>query len=981
MIFGLDSEQLRILDDLRDIVTGDVLVDEVSRAAYSTDASILQVRPHAIVAPKTVQEMAEVVKYAADAGLSIHPRGAGTGLAGESLGPDIVVDTSRYLRKIIQTGPTTVRVQPGVLWSQLQRHLAPQRRMFAPDPLSGQQCTIGGMLGTDAGGPHSLRYGTTRHHVHRIKIVLANGDIVEVGQEPVSAPRAPVDSEIRRIVTEVATIVRDFKTDIDREQPPNVPKPGGYCLRGLRKGDLIDLPRLLVGSEGTLALFAEAELATLPIPPHRGMILASFTTLEAAAHAVLELLELQPTACEMLDRRTLSVVRESHPQYRQWVPERAEALVLIEQEGSHEENVADRLEATAKRLRSYKQLASNPIALQAEEDIQRCWNIRTGATMGLARTSDNAQPVPFVENFAVPPEAFPKFLKLVQEIMQRHELTASYGAHAGTGILHTRPILDLRHPESRKKLESIADQMLQAAFACGGTCAGEHGTGLLRSGMIQKQFPRLSIAFRKIKAAFDPRNFLNPGRIVGAEPGLPIHRLRVASASVDDSTVAHQLRWDGLTILETADRCNGCAECQRLIPAQRMCPTYKVVQTHTSSPRTKANLMRQILTGDLDPRVLPAGQLRQVTSLCVNCKMCRLECPSSVDVSKLMVEAKAAYVAENGLERTDRFFANLEAWSRRASSMAVIANSLLANQAFRWTMEKLTGFARQRQLPRFHHRTFLRRAARNGWTKLPRVSDQRPKVAILVGTYVNHNDPHLAECLARVLERHGMRVHVPPNQRESGIAPLHYGDLDTARACLDWTLKTFGDLARDGYTIVSPEPSAVLMLRDEARGLTDHPDLGAVIERTFEASEYLAWLSERGRLDPQMQPVPISVAYHEPCHLRALQTRANIPDLLRKIPELRVVEVDKGCTGMAGTFGLRADSFDISMQAGQPMLQRIAQNDIHIGTAQCSACRMQIEQGTRKTALHPVHLFAMAYGLVQRPEKMLKRPGKGLVRR
>lgn len=976
----MEAEQQRILDDLRDIVRGEVFADELSRAAYSTDASILQVRPQAVVVPKTIQDLSEIVKYAAEVGLALHPRGAGTGLAGESLGPSLVVDASRHLRQILDTGPDRVRVQPGVLLADLQRHLASQKRMFAPDPLSGNQCTIGGMLGTDAAGPHALRYGTTRHHVHSLKIVLANGDIVEVGQEPIADPKASAKSEIRRIVTETATILRDYAVDIEREQPPTLPKPGGYCLRGVRKGNTLDMARLLVGSEGTLAFIAEAELGTLPIPLFRGMLRACFTTLESAANAVMECLELQPTACEMLDRRTLSIVRESHSTYRQWVPEISEALVIIEQEGNSDDNVRERLESTCKVLRKYKQLAASPVIISGQENLDHWWKIRTGATMELARTSDNAQPVPFVENFAVPPVHFPAFLRRVQEIMQRHELTASYTAHAGVGILHTRPIMDLRDPRMREKLEPIADEMLNAVFDFGGTCGGEHGIGLLRSGMIAKQFPHLSTAFRKIKAVFDPHNILNPGRIVGAEPGLPVHRLRMGSTPPASAFVP-QLEWSDLTILETADRCNGCAECQQLLPSPRMCPTYKVLQTEAASPRTKANLMRQILGGELDPRTLSSSEFRDVAGLCVNCKQCRLECPSGVDVSKLMIEAKAAFVAENGLERTDRFLSNLDGWSRRASSMAAAANWLLANPQFRWLAEKLFGVSRHRQLPRFHHRTFLRRAARNGWSKLPRVSERRRKVAVLVDTYVNYNDPHLAECLVRVLERQGLRVYVPPTQQESGVARLHYGDVETARACLDWTLKTFGELARDGYDIVSPEPSAILMIRYEAPGLISHPDLKVLVDRSYEASEYLAVLSQRGQLSLELQPMPVTVAYHEPCHLRALRPRASIVSALKSIPELRVIEMDLGCSGMAGAYGLRVDGFETSLAAGKAMLDRVVRDDVHVGAAQCSACRMQIEQGSRKRALHPVDLFALSYGLVQRPEKMFEKPGKGLVRR
>lgn len=960
------------------MVSGDVLVDDLSLAAYSTDASILQVRPLAVVAPRTTSELAGIVKYAHETGLSLHPRGAGTGLAGESLGPGIMVDTSRYLHRILEVGADHVRVEPGVRWSDLGRTLARQGRMFAPDPVSGDRCTIGGMLATDAAGPHSLRYGTTRDYTSRLTVVLANGELLEVGRENLEETQKIAGSRLGEIAGGVADVIAEYQDAIEEEQPAHLRKHGGYHLRGIVSERTVDLARLLVGSEGTLAMIAEAELSTLPIPPHRGMLLACFSTLEAAAHAVLESLEYMPSACEMLDRRLITLIKGNSPRYTRWIPDDAEALLVIEQEGASEENVRERLLLMSNRLGRVKRLASETLLIQQTRELERVWELRNLASPKLGDIGGNEKPLAFVENAMVPPENLPELLTRVQNIMKRHEVTASYAAHAGVGVLHTRPLLDLRRRDHRSKLEAISREVLAAALSCGGTNNGEHGVGLLRTNLLERQYPKLHGAFKKIKAIFDPHNRFNPGKIVGSESSFPLRYLRVPE-TVAEEPLKPQLRWTELSIVDASERCNGCSDCQTTRVERRMCPSFKVFQTEISGPRSKANLMRQIAFGGLDPKLLSSHEFREVANYCVNCKMCKVECPSSVDISKLMLEAKVANVAEEGLSRSDWYFANLESWSRWSSSNALLVNHLIANRGFRWLAERFWGLSRHRMLPRFHHRTFLRRSSKHGWTKKPRATESRPRVALFADVFVNSNDPQLGEYAVRVLEHHRRKVYVPPTQRASGMAAIQHGDLDTARSCLQWNLEIFAELAREGYDIVCMEPSSALMFRDEARNIVSDPDLELVASRTYEFSEYLAVLNERGELREELSPVPLSVAYHEPCHERALLPRGSITRLLRRIPELRLVAMDLGCSGMAGTFGLSANGFETSLKAGEPMLERLARSDIHYGVTQCAACRMQMEQGSGKRTLHPAKWFALAYGMVRRPEHLFDPPGKGLV--
>lgn len=523
---------------------------------------------------------------------------------------------------------------------------------------------------------------------------------------------------------------------------------------------------------------------------------------------------------------------------------------------------------------------------------------------------------------------------------------------------------------------------MEAVLAHEGTIAGEHGVGLLRSGLLPRQYPRLAPVFARIKDIWDPAGTLNPGRIAGAPPRLPLELLRqreLAGSPETAPTYAPQLLWNESPLLDSAEQCNGCAACQTTAPSARMCPSFHVEQSELAGPRSKANLLRQLLVGEVDPRQLPTGEFRAIADYCVHCKMCKHECPSGVDISKLMVEAKAANVAEEGLGTTDAFFSRLPGWSDWGSRNAFFVNGLLRNPWSRWAIERWFGLSRQRRLPRLHHRSFLRRAAVQGWTQLPRASDPRPKVAIFVDTYGNYFDPHLTECMIRVLEHHQRRVYVPPGQVGSGMAALALGELEAARSALNKNIAIFIELLRQGYDIVTAEPSAALMFRDEARHLVADPDLRLLEERTYECSEYLGVLQERGELHEGSNPLPFTVAYHEPCHQRALVPRANIPRLLGRLSGTRLVHLDHGCSGMAGTFGMRARGYVASLRAGAAMLERVAAEDIHLATAQCSACRLQIEQGSGKRSLHPVELFAVSLGLVADPARLLAPPRGSLL--
>jgi Fe-S oxidoreductase len=541
-----------------------------------------------------------------------------------------------------------------------------------------------------------------------------------------------------------------------------------------------------------------------------------------------------------------------------------------------------------------------------------------------------------------------------------------------------RPFLELRGQEDAGRLWSLADEVYGVVFELGGTISAQHGTGLARTPWVARQAGPLYALWCGLKAIFDPRHLFNPGKIVrlpySGNPW-PLRRRGLASEEKAPTTA---LRWEGREVAAEVLRCNGCGSCRTESPSQRMCPLFRATRREAATPRAKANLLRHLLQ-EADPRRLSSDDARAVADLCVNCKMCASECPAHVNVPKLMLEAKAANVAEHGLARHDWVMARTESFAWLGSALAPLVNAVLGSVPARWLMEKLFGVSRLRRLPAFAPRDFLRRARRRGWTRRPRSA--RPRVAYFVDVFANYNDPLIAEATVAVLHHNGLEVYVPPDQLGCGMSPLAYGDVETARDTVQHNLRLLADLAREGFPILCSEPTAALMLRHDALGLLDDPDAELVAGQTVEATAFLWELYQQGLLRTDFRPLPLSVGHHVPCHLKALGGPPRGPDLLALIPGLRVHTIDVSCSGMAGTFGLQAANRAASLEAGRPMLEELARPRVLFGSTECSTCRLQMEDGARKRTLHPVQYLALAYGLLPELGRRLHTPVGKLVLR
>lgn len=989
----MDPERERIKDDLRGLVKGDVRCDDVFLQLYSSDASLYEIRPLAVIRPRTLADVVAVVEYAAENHLPVFPRGAGSGLAGESLGAGLVLDFSRYMRRLLEDNGESVRIQPGIVHAHLNDLLRPSGRQFGPDPATSSVTTMGGVIAIDSGGSHWLKYGSASRHVLSLQVVLADGQVLEVGREPLERPDDQANPRRDGLVDDLANLLSRRASLIASHQSKSLVNRCGYHLQGVLTDDHLDLSRLLVGSEGTLALITEATVATQPLPKHRGVALLLFDRLESAAKAVLEILPMAPSACDLMDRRHLSLARESTVQYDLMIPAQTEAALLIEYDGDTQSAVREKLAQVIDRIRRKKRLAFHAIQAQDREEIELYWRLSRKVVPTLHRMKGSTRPLPFIEDLAVPPERLGDFLIRTQNVLKQHQVIASLFGHAGHGQLHLRPFLDLANPADVTTMAQLASDLYDEVLAVGGTISGEHGDGLSRTSYIRRQYGPLADVFREVKQIFDPAGIFNPGKIVNDDPDLLVRNLRrtnfepvtngqppvdLAEAVAEQpAPQTWQLNWTSEDVAQEARNCNGCGACRSQQSDVRMCPIFRFGPAEESSPRAKANLMRGILSGQLPTSTLTSDQFKAVTDLCVNCHMCRLECPATVDIPKLMIEGKGSFVVTNGLSTSDWLMSRIDWLSWLGSHLGPIANWGLTNPLARWIMEKVMGIARRRKLPRFAPRSFLRIARSKRLTRPTR--RDMAKVLYFVDTYANYHDPQLAEALVAVLEHNAVAVYVHPGQQASGMSMISLGALGRARKVAEHNIALLAEAVRQGYHIVTTEPSAALALTHEYPSLVDDDDARLVAANTSEACTYLWRLHQGGKLQLDLTPVNAVLGYHQPCHVKALEVGSPGENLLRLIPGLVVTRTENGCSGMAGTFGLKRENYRSSLRAGRAVIMSLRSPKLQAGTTECSACKIQMEQGAGKPTVHPVKLLALAYNLMPEVAELLSTQVRELV--
>lgn len=959
---------------MQGILRGSVHVDDATRRLFATDASLFRIKPLAVVAPVDEEDLLALVRYASAKQFSLTPRGGGTGLAGESLTSGIVVDLSRHFTSILEVKDDLVRVQPGVVAQQLNQALLPSGRRIAIDCASEASCTIGGMLATNASGARVVKHGYLRQYVDSVHAIVGTGQRVHL--RPHSTRTGMVPTAEYQLAFELRQLIQLHTGTIDMCRPKTSFHRAGYLLHDLLHGQKIALQKTLVGSEGTLGFITEATIRTVPLPVERAVLLLGFAGMIEAADCVPSLLECLPSAIELLDRRLITMACEADPSFKRWLTPGMQAALLIEWEGNEPGSLLPLIEHAVAIIQKQAHPLIERLVMDPRE-ADHLWSLRSKALPAL-HASAGRTPVAFVEDIAVPVESLSSFLSQVQQLVQQHGITASILSHAGAGIVHLRPMFDLHHPEEVQQLHAFADDIYAEVFKLGGTISAQHGVGLARTPWMARQAGPLLELYQQVKTLFDPNSIYNPGKFFAhMEP--PLRHLRVdeerqpvesTSNAVSDSKakplpmIEWAMNWKNTSPLATSEACHGCGACRSVSPSQRMCPIFHAEKTEDASPRAKANLLRDILHHPEAQLSIDSDAVRDIADLCVNCKMCGIECPSKVTIPKLMLEAKAQNVLEQGLRWRDWVVAHLDTWASWGSRYSWLVNGMLGRSLVRWPLEKLLGITRRRRLPRLHYDVFLKRAQRFGWTTKPTATD-RPRVLYFADTFAQYFDPDLGEATVRVLQAAGVQVYVPPAPMQSGAAALSVGYFSRAKRLAQRNINTLEPFTREGYSILCSEPTTALMLKQDYLDILDDPGAHQVARHTVELMAYLHHLDEQGRLPrTPMEAFPLKLGHHIPCHIKALQLGVHGPQLLESAAGLRVHTLDISCSGMAGVYGLQQANYASSLRAGKPMLDRFAKDDLHVGSSECSSCRIQMAHVGNKPVLHPVQWLAIAWNLM-----------------
>jgi FAD/FMN-containing dehydrogenase/Fe-S oxidoreductase len=992
----------------------------------------------AVVRPRSAADISATVVYAGDRGLTIHPRGSGSGVAGESLGPGIVLDMSCHLRRVtMHEDGTRVTVQSGATLSSVNRLLAHSGHWYGPDPATRAITTMGGVIATNASGSHYLRSGSARDTVESVRVINASGELVEFAQhtpdEYLRFPSEVADDQgvafRNRVARGLHEIRNQFSTSI-KAHAFRSPASNGYRLDDfVDKSGVVDLAKFYTGTQGTLAVMVDATIRTELIPAHRGVVLLFFRRLDSAMRAAVRALDHGPIACDVMDRRLLQIAREGEKRFADLVPREAEAGMLVEIQGESLGDLYHRLGILRQNL------ASGPDAAFASQDtVQNAkrdlfWVLFRRVIPRQYRVPGRAMPVPFVEDIYAPPETLPQMLVAVQDVLKRYQTTATVFAHAGHGQLHVRPMLDLAQAEHRARIRPISEAIAEVVWRQGGQIGVEHAAGLSRSYLMPKQFGDLWPAMGQVKRLFDPHHRFNAGKLFGAILQKPDENLRplnqtieiVASgrsvlplrrsdganfaiAGIDapkvaiedesvstepvaekrltssaasklvDALLPHEpppqlevlQQWPGGSPITTTTRaCNGCGRCRSHNEDERQCPMFRITAIEEASPRAKANLLRGVLSGELAVNELTGERAKAVADLCFNCHSCRVECPASVDIPKIVGEIKAQYVATNGMALSDWLIGRIDMVAAVASRVAWLSNFLLRRRSLRWLGENLIGLSAAREIPPLVNETFIRYATRRRWHKAS--AHGGLKVVYFVDHYANYHDPEIGRALAEILQHNRIGFYVPNGQGLSGMGRITAGDLKGARRLARRNVRVLAEAVRQGYTVIATEPAAALCLKHEYPNLLDSEDAHLVARHSYEACQYLWSLHQEDRLEIEFERIDQHLIYHHPCHSRVLDRDTVAAKLMGLIPGIEVDIVGKGCSGMAGTWGLQRKNYRNSLRIGWPMISTVRKAARAAPVTECSACKLQMEHGGDYSAVHPLKLLAHAYGRLPRP--------------
>lgn len=960
------------IDELRPRVQGDVRDDSYNRMLYSTDASIYQVMPHAVMFPKNCEDIQAAVETVNKFKVPVLARGGGTSLAGQAVNEALILDTSRHLDRILEVNAEEkwVRVEPGVVLDALNMHLRQFNLQFGPDPASSNRATIGGIVSNNSTGSHSILYGMTSDHVIEIKGYLSDGSPFTFG------PQAPevlqsklaktgLESDIYRKINELAETEAEV---IRKGTPRHWRRCGGYNLDRFVDGPSFHWPLdprfnlagLISGAEGTLAVITEIKLNLVPLPKKKALGIIHFRDLYEALSAVPAILEVEPSVVELLDRMGIVNCRKV-PAYARLLDTfmigDPNCLLITEFYGESEAELHSKVDQLGSHLK--KQGIRGEVVPAIDPKIQaNVWGVRKVGLGLLMSVKGDHKPLPFIEDAAVPVEHLADYVTQIEDFCRSIGTDVGYYAHASAGCLHVRPLINAKDAGDVQKIKEIMAFSVELLGQYGGSLSSEHGDGRVRSWMNEQFFGKeLYRLYKEVKEVFDPENLFNPGNIVDPPPF--DQKLRYG-AGYEIITLKEHLDFsEDMGFHRAVEMCNGAGICRKQTEGT-MCPSFMVTQEEEHSTRGRANALRAAMSGVLPADEFASKRMFEVMDLCVECKACKAECPSSVDMAKIKFEYLGHYYDQNPVPLRSKLFGNIARINRMNSGFfAPIANWGAQTRVFRWGLEKFFGVSSHRQIPSFARTPF------NNWFEKRETKSKvknSKKVVLFNDTFNNFNQPEVARAALEVLEAAGFEV-VLPGHFCCGRPMISKGLVEEARQMARDTVATLVSHAKEGVPIIGLEPSCLLTMRDEYLSLLpDSEDAKLVANATVMFEEFIADLADKGELDLNFETAPRDILLHGHCHQKALVGIAPSSRILSLPPGYSVTEVDSGCCGMAGSFGYEAEHYDISIKMGERRLLPAVreQHEETLVVAAGVSCRDQIQHGAGRRAYHPAEILRMA---------------------
>ena len=970
-----DAAALAALErDLRTEIRGEVRFDDRARSLYATDASPYEIAPYGVALPRTRDDLIACVRLCARHGVPLLMRGGGTSLAGQTVGRALVVDVSKYLTGILDVDAEarTATVEPGVIRDALNDRLAPLDLQFTPDVSTSNRAAIGGMLANNSAGTRSIKYGMSVDQVVAMTVCLADGTVVRLGEldEERAVDKEAQDDLEAEIVRTVRRIAREHEDEIEARFPKVMRRVGGYNLDAFTGGKPFNLAKLVAGSEGTLAVILDATVRLDPVPERRMLAMAHFASLRAALEAVPHINRHGPSAVELLDRELFELGRRNKTlaPLLGWLEGMPEAVLMVEFDGADEDEVR----------RGFDAMRHDPEVSARAYHVYEAWSGPEQAEilqfrkdgLGIYATVEGPhKPIPSIEDAAIPPERLAEYIPAVQELCREMGVATVFYGHASVGVIHTRPLIDLKTAEGVELYQRISDGAFELVRRYGGSWSGEHGDGLIRSQKNRALFGEtLYQAFRDVKRAFDPAGILNPGKIVDAPPMTQDLRYGAGYPEVELDTVFDFSSQGGF--LGAIEACTGVGACRK-VDVGTMCPSYMATRDEDHSTRGRANVLREALTGRL-PGGLTSQDVYDTLDLCLECKACKAECPSNVDMAKLKYEFLQQHHDAHGVPLPTLAIGNVARVAPLGRVMAPLANALLPTAPVRALLERVAGVDRRRVLPTYADESLAGWFHRRPTNDAAEAGDGGRRVALFADTWTMFNDPGPGRAAVDVLEALGYQVELLPYGC-CGRPQISKGLLRDARAAARRNVARLAPYARAGVPVVGLEPSCVSAFQDDYRDLLPGDATEEVAGHVTMLDRFLAREWTQGRVDPSTAFAASDepVLLHGHCQQKAVMGTSGTRAVLEWASN-DVRELDAGCCGMAGSFGY--GHYDISMKIGEDRLFPAVREHAGATAAPGFSCRHQIADGTGASARHPIEILA---GALRPPPSSPARPAPG----